>query len=480
MIRRMGCAVIVLAWAVGLAQARSPNVIIFLTDDQGRGDLGCYGATDIRTPHIDALAESGVKFTNYYAPSPLCAPSRAAMLTGRYPRRAGMSQYRNISSDAHSPGLNTEETTLGDLVKPLGYATAIFGKWHLGTAWEFQPNSQGFDEFFGHLSSAIDSFSHMYYASTPFFHDLWRNREEVFEDGIHMTDLITRETVRFIRENRDQPFLIYVAYNAPHYPMVAHARYLEMYRDVPRLRRFHIAMLAGVDDSVGEIMQTLRDEGVYEDTFVFFSSDNGAANRSDREEGGGSNYPGREYKRSLFSGGIKVPGIVSWPRQIPAGEVRDQLACGIDVFTTVADITGAPLPRYRIIDGISWIPFLKDASKPGHEAMFFEWAGQRSVRWGKWRLVVNPVIDQYIHRHNYARPDGDRYIFLVDVEADPYERTNLARENPEVVKQMLAMFDDWRLEIGQDVTASPMFLVEDFPEQGTEIPPAAMRAAGLR
>jgi len=479
MIQRIGYAVVVLAWAAGLAQGRSPNIVVFLTDDQGRGDLGCYGATDIRTPNIDALADSGVRFTDYYAPSPLCAPSRAAMMTGRYPRRAGMSQFHNVSSDPYSPGLDPEETTLADLVKPLGYATAVFGKWHLGSAWEFQPNSQGFGEFFGFLGSCIDSFSHMYYASVPFFHDLWRNRDEVFEGGTHMTDLITRETVRFIRENRDRPFLVFVAYNAPHYPMVAHARYLEMYRDVPRRRRFHIAMLAGVDDSVGTIMQTLRDEGLTNDTFVFFSSDNGAANRSNREEGGGSNYPGREYKRSLFSGGIRVPGIVSWPGQIPAGQVRDQLACGIDVFATVADITGAPLPRYRVIDGQSWMPFLKDPKKSGHEAMFFEWAGQRCIRWGKWQLVVNPLIDQYIHRHNYATAEGGRYIFLVDTEADPHEHTNLARQHPEVVEKMLAMFDAWRLEVGQDPTASPMFREDEFPEGGTDIPPAARRAAGL-
>jgi len=464
----------------GIAHARLPNIVIFYADDLGKGDVGCFGARDIRTPHIDALAASGVRLTDYYAPAPICAPSRAALLTGRYPRRAGMSAYRNIGSTPFSPGLDPEETTLAELVKPLGYATAVFGKWHLGAVYECRPNSQGFDEFFGHLSSCIDSFSHMYYASEPYFHDLWHNRQEVFEDGVHMTDLITREAKRFIQAHADEPFLIYVAYNTPHYPMVARKRYLEMYKDLPRLRRFHAALVAGIDDSVGAIMQALREANVLDDTFVFFSSDNGAANRSLRGEGGGSNQPGREYKRSLFTGGIEVPAIVSWPGVVPAGQVRDQLTVGMDVFATVAEITGAELPPYRVIDGRSWMPLLKDPQAPGHEALFFEWAGQRCVRWGKWKLLVNPYIDQYISRYNRPTVEGGRYIFLVDTEADPGERTNVARQHPEVVERMLAMFDDWRLSIGQDPTASPLFETDQAIPEGTDIPVKALNAAGLR
>ena len=449
--------------AVGAAQGRTPNIVIFYTDDMGKGDVGCYGATDIQTPHIDALASSGVRLTNYYAPAPLCAPSRAALLTGRYPRRAGMSPTRNIGSVPNSVGVDTEETTIAELAKSQGYATGVFGKWHQGSTYECQPNSQGFDEFFGHLSSCVDSFSHMYYASEPYHHDLWRNRTEVFEDGVHMTDLITRETTRFIAEQADKPFLVYVAYNTPHYPMVAKKQYLEMYKELPRLRRFHAALMAGIDDSIGQIMKTLRDRGLVEDTFVFFASDNGAANRSFRGEGGGSNAPGREYKRSLFDGGSSVAGIVSWPGTVPAGEVRNQLTIGMDVFTTTADIIGAALPKYRVIDGISWMPFLKDGKKAGHDALFFEWAGQYAVRRGRWKLIINPLIDMYLSRGNRVDAKDPRYVFLVDAEADPAERLNVSEENPEVVRELLRMFDAWRSDIGQDPTASPPFTEELEP-----------------
>jgi len=441
----------------GAANGRAPNVVILYTDDLGNGDVGCYGCKDIRTPSIDALAASGVRFTNYYTPAPICAPARAAMLSGRYPRRAGMSNTQNIRSAPNSPGLNTEEVTFAELAKQRGYATAVFGKWHLGSTYECHPNSQGFDSFFGHLSSCVDSFSHMFYAQEPFHHDLWRNREEVFEDGKHMTDLITREATRFIDRHADEPFVMYVAYNTPHYPMVSQAKYLKMYQDMPRRRRFHAALVAGIDDSVGQILQRLRDRKLIRDTFVFFASDNGAANRSRRGEGGGSNAPYREFKRSLFDGGISVPGIVSWPGTIPENQTRDQLTIGMDVFSTIADILGAELPRYRTIDGQSWMPFLKDPDKPGHEALFFEWADQHTVRWGKWKLVRNPLIDQYVSRQNRVDPKHDDYVFLADTEADPGEESNLAEQHLEVVGKMSAMYDHWRRSIGQDPTASPPF-----------------------
>lgn len=446
---------------VGLADGRTPNIVVFYADDLGNGDLGCYGCDDIRTPSIDALAASGVRFTNYYSPAPICAPSRAAMLTGRYPRRAGMSNIKNVASTLHSTGLNTQEVTFAELAKTKGYATAVFGKWHLGSTYECHPNSQGFDAFFGHLSSCIDSYSHMFYASEPYHHDLWRNRQEVFEGGQHMTDLITREATRFIDEHADDPFVIYVAYNTPHYPMVSQAKYLQMYEHLPRLRRFHAALVAGLDDSVGQIIQRLRDRQLIQDTLVFFASDNGAANRSQRGEGGGSNAPYREYKRSLFDGGVSVPGIVSWPGTIPAGQTRDQLAIGMDVFTTIADIIGAELPEYRTIDGRSWMPLLKDPAKTAHEALFFEWAGQYATRWNQWKLVRNGLFNQYVDRHNRAQ--GDDYIFLADTKADPGEETNLARQYPDVVTKMSAMHARWRRSIGQDPTASPPFVEDEKP-----------------
>ncbi|MGQ9651279.1 MAG: sulfatase-like hydrolase/transferase [Phycisphaerae bacterium] len=437
-------------WVVGLVclvtpcyvVGRTPNVIVFLADDMGIGDVGCYGCRDIQTPNLDALARSGARLTNFYVASPICAPSRAALITGRYPNRIGMSTDRNIESGMDKPGIPSSEITLAELVRSQGYATAALGKWHLGSTHETQPNAQGFDLFFGHHASCIDAFSHMYYASLPYYHDLYRNRQEVFEDGKHMTDLITREATRFIEENKNRPFLIYAAYNAPHYPMVAHERFHRQYAHLPQARRDYAAMVAGLDESVGAIMAKLAEAGLAEDTFVFFTSDNGAADPSPRGEGGGSNAPYREYKRSLFDGGIHMPAIISWPRRVPAGQVRDQLAIAMDLFSTVAEITGSRLPPDHVIDGRSWMPFLLDPSKPGHDILFFEWDGQQAVRQGKWKVVRNGLMNMAQGRT--TRATGNDAVFLADLSADPGEKVNVCQEHPDVAQQLLSLHAQWQ------------------------------------
>lgn len=421
---------------------RSPNVIVFLADDMGIGDVGCYGCRDIQTPNLDALARSGVRLTNFYVASPICAPSRAALMTGRYPARIGMSSEKNIESGMDKPGIPPSEITLAELVRPQGYATAALGKWHLGSTHETQPNSQGFDLFFGHHASCIDAFSHMYYASLPYYHDLYRNRQEVFEDGRHMTDLVTREAVRFIEENKKRPFLIYAAYNAPHYPMVAHGRFHRQYAHLPQARRDYAAMVAGLDESIGVIMGKVNELGLTEDTFVFFTSDNGAADASPRGEGGGSNAPYREYKRSLFEGGIHMPAIVTWPKHVPADQVRDQLAISMDLLATVAEISESRLPPDHVIDGRSWMPFLLDASKTGQDILFFEWDGQQAVRQGQWKVVRNGLMNMSEGRSNRAA--GKDVVFLADLSADPGEKTNLRLQNSNLTERLLGLHDAWK------------------------------------
>ena len=327
---RTGLFLVAVLVGPAFAAGRPANVIVFYADDLGNGDVGCYGATDVKTPNIDGLAAGGVRFANYYAPGPICAPSRAGLLSGRTPERCGMSTTRNVPSELDAGGMPGREITFAEVAKARGYATALFGKWHLGSTYETQPNAQGFDLFVGHHASCIDSFSHMYYASEPWYHDLYRNREEIFEDGVHMCDVITRETLKFIDDNAEKPFLIYVSYNQPHYPMVSKAKFLEMYKHLPRDRRFWVAGVAMVDDSIGQVMARLKERGLTERTLVFFASDNGAPNASKRGEGGGSNAPYREYKRSLFDGGHRGPGIVCWPGTVPAGEVREQLVIGME------------------------------------------------------------------------------------------------------------------------------------------------------
>ena len=455
---RLVCAFVVLCVltaSFGLA-ANPPNVIILLADDMGNGDTGCYGAKDIKTPNIDSLAASGIRFSSYYAPAPICSPSRAGMITGRYPMRAGMSTSKNIGSAMGEPGLPTREITIAELAKTRGYATAIFGKWHLGSIPECQPNSQGFDVFLGHHASCVDCFSHMYYASEPWYHDLYHNRDEVFEDGAHMTDIITRETLGFIEAHRAQPFLIYVAYNTPHYPMVAQAKYMKMYEHLPTPRRVAAALCAGIDDSVGQIRNRLRERGLLDNTVVFFASDNGAPSPSKRGEGGCSNAPYREYKTSLFEGGIRLPGIISWPAQVPAGVVCDQPVVGLDIFATAAQAMGAELPKDRTIDGRSWFPLFQNPNEPIHEAIFFEWAGQHAVRSGKWKYIENGFINMERSRKN--RATGADAVYLADVATDPGEKKNVRAQFPEIAAKLGKLHEQWRAAIASDPTASPDFL----------------------
>ncbi|HSW45914.1 MAG TPA: sulfatase-like hydrolase/transferase [Phycisphaerae bacterium] len=439
------------------AADRPPNVIVFYADDLGNGDVGCYGAKDVQTPGIDALAASGVRFTNYYAPAPICAPSRAALLTGRYPSRCGMSSTRNVPSDLGTAGMPGREATFAEIAKTKGYATAVFGKWHLGSTDDTVPNTQGFDLFVGHHSSCVDSFSHMYYASEPWFHDLFRNRREIFIDGEHLCDIVTRETLKFIDEHKGSPFLLYVSYNQPHYPMVAKAKFIEMYKHLPRDRQFWAALVSMMDDSIGQIMQHLKERNLSDNTLVFLASDNGAPNASKRGEGGGRNTPYREYKRSLFDGGHRVPGIVSWPGTIPTGQTRDQLTIGMDVFSTILDAIGAEPPEDRVIDGMSWMPLLKDAGRPGHETLFFEWDEQHALRQSQWKLVINGLIDMETSRQNRAEKGSPDHVFLADAAKDPGEQTNVAAENKDLVAKLTKLHADWRASIANDPTASPPF-----------------------
>jgi arylsulfatase A-like enzyme len=421
---------------------RPPNIVLFYADDMGIGDAGCYGCRDIRTPNIDGMARAGIRFTSYYAAAPLCAPSRAALMTGRYPVRIGMSSQRNIASGMEVEGIPSSEVTVAELAKGRGYATAIFGKWHLGSTKETVPNAQGFDEFFGFHGSCIDPFSHLYYASEPWYHDLYHNRREVFEDGVHVTDLITREARRFIERHAKDPFLMYVAYNVPHYPMAAQSRFMEMYAQLPEPRRTYAAMVAGLDDSMGRIIAALKEHGLLDQTFLLFASDNGAPHPSRRGEGGGSNAPYREHKRSLFDGGMHSPGIISWPGQIPEGQTRTQIVSAMDVLPTVAQIIGAKLPQDVVLDGRSWVPLFRDPAAPGHERLFFEWAGQHAVREGDWKLVENGLMKMSADNRN-NRATGDDAQFLAAIGEDPGEKINRRSQHPDVAKRLSEAHQQW-------------------------------------
>src|SRR5258708_6263230 len=231
------------------AVSRRPNFILIVADDLGCHDLGCLGATDLKTPHIDALAASGVRFINWYSNAPVCAPARSAIMTGRFPIRAGVPN--------NGPALGPQHQTIASLLKPLGYATACIGKWHLGSTSETDPNAHGFDYYYGFHSGCVDYYSHRYYwggANLVNYHDLWRNRTEIFEDGQYLTERIAAEAGQFIARHKADPFFLYVPFNGPHYPMHAPEKYVKRFAGLEPERRIYAAMVAAVDDGVGEIM----------------------------------------------------------------------------------------------------------------------------------------------------------------------------------------------------------------------------------
>ena len=432
----------------GVAQGQSPNVVIFYADDMGIGDVGCYGCMDIRTPNIDALARTGVRFTHYYSAAPICSPSRAALVTGRYPHRAGVPT--NVSSLMGKPGMPPEQITFAELAKTVGYATGLVGKWHLGSDYRTQANAQGFDYFFGY-HACIDYWSHMFYygGNVPHYHDLYRNREEIFENGKYVTHLITREATRFIDDHKNGPFLLYVPFHAPHYPTQAPVYLMDMYKHLPRKRQLYAALVAGMEESIGRIVDRLRYHKLIADTLVFFMSDNGASVESRANGGGGSNGPFRGHKFSLFEGGIRMPAVVSWPGRIPQNQTRDQLAIAIDVLPTIAEAIGAKIPAGHAVDGRSWMPLFADAGAPGHETLFWEWNKQHAVRQGKWKVVRNGLID--LHMSKWDRAQGDDAVFLSNLEADPGETTNLRHQHPELAARLLKRHDAWLEDVSRPV-----------------------------
>ncbi len=428
------------------ATSERPNFIVFLSDDHGYHDLGCQGAADLKTPNLDALAASGARFTNWYSNAPMCAPARAALLTGRYPIRAGVPQ--------NGPALPRSERTIAALLKPLGYATALIGKWHLGSTPETAPNAHGFDYFFGFHSGCIDYYSHRFYWGEPKivnYHDLWRNGAEIFEDGRYMTELITREALDFISGNRSRPWFLYVAYNAPHYPMHAPERYVARFPDLDPERRMYAAMLAAVDDSVGEIMGLIRKLGLRENTMVFFSSDNGAtaeprAGWNQQPARGGSNRPFRGWKFSLFDGGMHVPAIVSWPGRIRGGQVIGEMASHLDLMPTILKAAGAPLPEDRTIDGRDILPVAAARARSPHDALFWSSGGQLAVRRGRWKLVKDGYLADGTPEGR-RKFEGEDALFLSDLDEDPGETRNLRRQHPSLVDELLTLAQRWMQEV---------------------------------
>lgn len=425
------------------AEARDarPNVILIYTDDQGTVDAGCYGAADLETPAIDRLARDGVRFTQFYAPAPVCSPSRAGLLTGRYPLNAGAPG--NVSSRKGNPGMPAEQMTIAELLKGAGYATAHIGKWHLGYTPETMPNNQGFDYSFGHMGGCIDNYSHFFYWAGPNQHDLYRNGEEVFRDGEYFPDLMVEEAGAFMEAKRDEPFFIYFAMNGPHYPYQGEPDWLAHYDDagVPYPRNLYNAFTSSLDARIGTLLDKVEALGLSEDTIIIFQSDHGHSVEERAHFGGGSAGPYRGAKFSMFEGGLRVPAIIRWPGHLEAGVTRDQAAHGCDWFPTIAELCGVDLPD-RPLDGKSLAGVLESpaADSPHAVLHWFTTHGTRTqwaVRKGDWKLVGNP--------RDPTLPEGESLppLFLVNLAEDPGEQTNLAESEPGKLAELKSLHDAW-------------------------------------
>lgn len=425
---------------------RRPNVIVLLTDDQGYGDLSCMGATDFRTPHLDRLAAGGARFTSWYSGSPVCSPSRAALLTGRYPGNAGVRSI--LAGHRTATGLPPEVPTLATALRPLGYISALFGKWHLGLAEGSRPHDHGFDEWFGFMAGCVDYYSHIFYwgGGDP-LHDLWQDGTEVYANGAYLTELIAQRAVGFIRRAGDRPFFLYVPFNAPHYPLHAPAEYLDRFPHLAPDRRIMAAMLSAVDDAVGRIVAELERQGLRENTCIFFQSDNGPSRetrnwldgRRDPYYGGGSGGL-KGHKFSLYEGGIRVPGILNWPAAIPAGQVLAGAGHAVDIFPTLLAAAGGDPAGYEG-DGADLLPWVTGAAAPPHadSCLFWEQGPQTAVRRGPWKLVLDGQLVE-------GAPPEDA-VHLADLEADPGERSNLRGQHSDLTAELTALARSWRAGI---------------------------------
>ncbi len=416
--------------------AAPPNVILIVADDQGSVDLGCYGAADLHTPHLDNLAARGIRFTQFYSAAPVCSPSRAGTLTGRWPVRAGV-PGNCASQRGGAGGLPSAEITMAEMFQTAGYATAHIGKWHLGYTPDTLPRAQGFEHSFGHMGGCIDNYSHFFYWSGPNVHDLWRNETEVYHDGEFFPDLMLREAATFMERHRERPFFIYYALNSPHYPYQGDAKWLEHFKHLPYPRNLYAAFVAAQDERLGALFDKLDALDLRERTIIVFQSDNGHSTEERAHFGGGNAGPYRGAKFSLFEGGIRLPAIIAWPGQIHQNEVRPQLAHACDLLPTLAELTGVKLPAVPL-DGRSLAGVLRDAGAPSpHAGRTLHWQVGRgpnadwAVREGDWKLIGNARDTGQTTGQPERTP-----IFLANLKDDPSETTNLAEQHPDIVTRL--------------------------------------------
>jgi len=440
-------------WAQANAAER-PNVLVIYTDDQGSADARCYGSKDVVTPAIDRLAREGVRFTRMLAPSAICSASRAGLLTGLIPMRAGVPG--NVSSQSGKPGMPVNNYTMAELLRDAGYRTHHVGKWHLGYTEETMPLGQGFDTSWGHMGGCIDNYSHFFYWRGPNRHDLWRNGKEVWEDGENFGRRMVEEVQAVIDADREEPFFLYWAINWPHYPLQGFLEWRRYYEEkgLESPRDKYAAFLSSMDELIGDVLDHLTKKGLDENTIVIFQSDHGQSVEERTFGGGGNAGPYRGHKSTFFEGGLRVPSIVRWPGQVPAGEVREQFVTGCDWYPTLLEWCGAErsadLPG---LDGRNIAAVIEDPGAASPHDHFFWTFGLRRDHWalteGDWKLIGNP--------RDRIDPDSlqgkDKELFLVNLAEDVGETTNRAESNPEVVTRLLELREQYVAGLKEDAAA---------------------------
>jgi arylsulfatase A-like enzyme len=412
---------------------RRPNVVVILSDDMGYGDIGSYGVQDIRTPHLDRLAREGARLTDFYANGAVCTPTRAALMTGRYQQRVGL-EWALLLTERQA-GLPSTEPTLPRLLASNGYRTGMVGKWHLGFRPEFGPNAHGFGEFFGLLSGNVDMYSHKYRSGEP---DLWENERPIEQAG-YLTELLTDRAVGFIERSAADPFFLYVAFNAVHWPFQAPGRADDVRTEATWFdgtRADYARMLEGMDAGVGRILAALDRLQLAQDTLVIFTNDNGGERLS-------RNAPFFHHKATLWEGGIRVPCLLRWPRRIAAGAVSSQAASTFDLTATVLAATGTPPPGKRPPDGLDLLPLIDGRATSVDRPLFWRIdrpdRRQRAVRLGRWKYLRDGAIDM-----------------LFDLEGDPGERDDRSYHEPARLAELRARVRRWEQDVDASAVEFPM------------------------
>lgn len=416
------------------AEAAKPNIVVILADDLGFADVGFNGGKQIKTPNIDKLAAAGARLEQFYVQS-LCSPTRAALMTGRYPMRHGL--QTGVVRPWSQHGLPLNERTLPQALKEAGYVTALTGKWHLG---HFQPaylpTRRGFDFQYGHYNGAIDYFK----LDRGGGHDWHRNDQANYDKG-YSTHLIARDAVRFIEDSR-RPFFLFVSFNAVHSPYQVPEEYLAPYAHLQEPRRTYAGMLAAMDEAIGQIIAALDEKGLRKNTLIVFSSDNGGPHPGKVTDNG----PLRAGKSTLYEGGVRVAASVAWEGRIKAGSIITAPLHIVDLYPTLLRLAGAPLQQELPIDGHDAFAILTQGkASPHREILLNTTPNTGAIRVGDWKLIVNGKIDSHEDDGTVSAP-LEPLIELFNIANDPYEKQNLAGQRPDVARDLRARYDKFAVQ----------------------------------